>query len=199
MKITAAVAMAVAAGCLGQAAASEADRTVVVYLANEHAAMENVLFAKDRAAKMFARIGVQIEWHSLGHGPLPPNALVVEMVEQASENECVGALACAKPYEGVRIRVFCDRFRTMVPESMTRYLLAHVLVHEITHILQGVNRHSESGIMKARWDADDFVQMKRKTLPFSSQDVLLIERGLAARQSRLAIAASRPESSVGTL
>jgi hypothetical protein len=32
------------------------------------------------------------------------------------------------------------------------FVLAHVLVHEITHILQGIDRHSESGVMKSPGD-----------------------------------------------
>ena len=63
----------------------------------------------------------------------------------------------------------------------TAMLLAHVLVHEITHILEGVNWHSEVGVMKAHWTADDLMQMMYKPLPFDPQDVLLIRKGLANR------------------
>jgi hypothetical protein len=30
------------------------------------------------------------------------------------------------------------------------------LVHEISHVLQGTNRHSETGVMKARWNQEDY-------------------------------------------
>jgi len=62
-------------------------------------------------------------------------------------------------------------------------LLAHVLVHEITHILEGVARHSETGIMKANWTLRDYYDMQTKTLQFASEDVELIHRGLAQRRS----------------
>ena len=189
MKITAAVAMAVAAGFVGQAQAGENERTVVVYIANEHVAIQAALFAKAQASRMFGRIGVRVEWRSLGHATPPTDALVVDMVEQSSNSECAGALACAKPYEGIHIRVFYDRFARVVPQSMVPALLGHVLVHEITHILQGINRHSDSGVMKARWDAHDYAQMTCRTLPFTPNDVALIERGLDGRESRLASAA----------
>ena len=60
------------------------------------------------------------------------------------------------------------------------------MVHEVTHILQGIPWHSESGVMKAQWDASDFLQMTWKPLPFTDDDVDLIQRGLDAREARLA-------------
>jgi hypothetical protein len=46
-------------------------------------------------------------------------------------------------------------------------LLSHVLAHEIAHVLQGVSRHSESGILKARWDREDFFLMQQHRLNFT--------------------------------
>ena len=66
---------------------------------------------------------------------------------------------------------------------MVPALLGHVLAHEITHVLQGINRHSDGGVMKAEWDAADFEQMRSRTLPFTETDVILIERGLIARDA----------------
>ena len=55
------------------------------------------------------------------------------------------------------------------------------MVHEIAHLLQGIQRHSDTGIMKARWKADDLGGMRKAPLPFIQQDVDLIYSGLAAR------------------
>jgi len=92
-------------------------------------------------------------------------------------------LAYAFPYEGVHIEVFYDRIDYGAPDVRTA-LLAHVLVHEITHILQGVSRHSDNGVMKARWDASDRAGMVRIPLAFEPQDVVLIHEGLKARAAR---------------
>jgi hypothetical protein len=179
------VALAAAMAVLGSkgAQAGEDRKTVVVYMANEHIAMRTAPFAKAQAAKMFATIGVQIQWRSRGRVALPDNAIVVEMVEQDSGTDCAGALACAKPFEGTHIRVFYDRLGTRVSKGLVPALLAHVLVHEITHILQRTNRHSDYGVMKAEWDATDFDQMRARMLPFTETDVILIERGLATREA----------------
>ena len=200
MKITAAVTIAMAAGFTGQAKASgEHPRTVIVYIVNEYVAGKQLTLAKDQSAKMFAQIGISIQWRSGVSCSLPHDAMVVEIMEQASQKRCAGALACAKPFEGVHISVFYDRIRTTVPDRTVSPLLAHVLVHEITHILQGVDRHSETGIMKARWDVNDFEPMAHKHLNFCRGDVLLIERGFDARESRAATAANTSWSAAGSL
>jgi hypothetical protein len=51
------------------------------------------------------------------------------------------------------------------------------MVHEITHIQQGVDRHSNSGVMKARWTDKDYAAMAWKPLPFTPEDILLIHLG----------------------
>jgi hypothetical protein len=56
-------------------------------------------------------------------------------------------------------------------------LLGHVLAHEITHILQGVARHSAEGVMKAHWTEDDFAEMSFKPLRFTEEDITLIHYG----------------------
>jgi hypothetical protein len=55
-----------------------------------------------------------------------------------------------------------------------------VLVHEVSHILEGVSRHSDSGVMKARWTGNDFA------LGFAQMDVELIHEGLDARARQAA-------------
>jgi hypothetical protein len=92
-----------------------------------------------------------------------------------------GAFAYSLPYGGRHIVVFWDRVLRKVGSSVAPILLAHVLVHEIAHILQGVSRHSKTGIMKATWGPEDYFQMRTKPLEFTDEDVALIHRGLAAR------------------
>jgi hypothetical protein len=63
-------------------------------------------------------------------------------------------------------------------------LLAHVLAHEVAHLLGGTDAHSSNGIMKARWNGSDYDQMAQKHLTFADFDVHLIYAGLDARASR---------------
>jgi hypothetical protein len=56
-----------------------------------------------------------------------------------------------------------------------------VLTHEITHVLEQIDRHSPDGIMKANWDSRDKELMKSHSLPFAAIDVELIHAGIAKR------------------
>jgi hypothetical protein len=93
-------------------------------------------------------------------------------------------MAYAMPYEGAHIRLLYDRIALTGPKLLPN-LLTHVLVHEIAHILQGVPRHSDEGLMKARWTQEDYNSMLRKPLEFTSEDIDLILEGLKARTAPL--------------
>ena len=71
-------------------------------------------------------------------------------------------------------------------------LLAHVLAHEISHILQGTDQHSARGVMKALWDINDYLRMARHPLPFTDLDIQLIYRGLGAARDEHVADGSRP-------
>jgi hypothetical protein len=101
-----------------------------------------------------------------------------------------GALAYALPYEGVHINVFYDRVQAATEPELTPNVLAHVLVHEITHILQGTCRHSDTGIMKARWSHTDYMEMGQRPLSFSDTDVQLIRTGVAERANAATLIAA---------
>ena len=144
--------------------------------------------ARTVASKMFARIGVAIDWRD--PGACPAEAILISLTDNTPESLHRGALAYAQPFEGVHIRVFCDRIQRFqnYQQILVPSLLAHVLVHEITHILQGIVKHSGSGVMKAHWELDDFSVMVAKPLRFEDDDIDMIRRGLAARAARTMLA-----------
>ena len=74
--------------------------------------------------------------------------------------------------------MFLDRIGMM---ERPEVVLAHVMVHEITHDLQGVCRHSATGLMKAHWTTSDFCEMLHKPLHFTAEDLILLYHGLATR------------------
>lgn len=90
--------------------------------------------------------------------------------------------AYALVFEGVHIRIFVDHVANRAHRAtpLATYLLAHVMVHEITHMLEGVNDHSPEGIMKATWTEADIKGMVAKPLSFTPADIRLIRAGLAA-------------------
>lgn len=100
------------------------------------------------------------------------------VVAVAPEGKSPGVLASASP-SNASITIFNDRV-ALAMQSSAKFpppLLSHVVAHEIAHVLQGVSRHSESGILKARWDREDFFLMQQSRLTFTSLDVGLIRAG----------------------
>jgi hypothetical protein len=141
--------------------------------------------AQTIAGGMFAEIGVRIEWH--GERSCPPNAIRISFSDGTNRKFRPEAVAYALPYEATHIEVFYDRLQKHAAARLP-VLLAHVMVHEITHILQGVSQHSASGIMMASWGRAESNEMAFKPLRFTDSDVRLIRQGLEARESRLAAA-----------
>jgi len=136
------------------------------------------------AAKMYAAIGVTLDWQTSRRACKSDGVIHIELTDGTPEKLMPGALAYAMPFEGVHIRIFFDRLERNVPEGTLPFLLAHVMVHEIGHILQGVSRHSLTGVMKARWMPEDYRTMQVSYLPFTDEDVLYIRNGLEARAAR---------------
>jgi len=141
--------------------------------------------AEQLASKMFAEIGVAIEWSGRDECHLKSGAIVVTLSYAIDPRKQPGAYAFARPYEGTHIVIFWDRIQHKLPRSGASILLAHVLAHEITHILQIDTRHSETGEMKAAWSDDDLFQMVERPLRFTERDVQLIYLGMAGRRASL--------------
>jgi hypothetical protein len=138
---------------------------------------------------MFAGVDVRIEWRAGQREEsqlLREGAIAVRLTLDTPDKFRTSVGAFAMPSEGVHITVLYEHLAwSLAKPALASPLLAHVLVHEITHILEGVARHSETGIMKANWTSGDYYDMQTKTLPFASEDVELIHRGLAQRHARV--------------
>jgi hypothetical protein len=151
------------------------------------------------ASEIFARIGVRIDWRLRHTCPVGAGTVRVSLSYDTAHHQADDALAFALPHEGIHIVVFPDRVRKRQRLIFDQgpHVMAHVLVHEITHILEGVSRHSTTGIMKARWSVDDYETMRRKPLPFAQEDIDLIYHGLQERQAYLATTATSSRAVAG--
>ena len=135
--------------------------------------------AEPLAATLFADIGVKIVWSRDERRCLgATEAIFIRMVYDSRPDEHPHAFGYAVPYGGRRIVVYYDRVQRLARHIWAPRLLAYVLAHEIAHVLQASDRHSEAGIMKAVWNDDDLYAMDRGTLHFTPMDVFLIDRGL---------------------
>jgi hypothetical protein len=138
-----------------------------------------VFRAEGVASQLLATAGVKLNWQGdVRACAWSKSGIVISLLLNTPQEEHPGAMAYALAYAGTGIAVFYDR----IQQANVAPLLAHVLAHEIAHMLQGVTLHSTSGIMKARWDPRDYAEMCRKPLGFTEDDKLLIRHGLDVRE-----------------
>ena len=156
--------------------------------------------AKDLATSMFAGIGVSVVWSdgryavdSCSGGTV---SIRLRLVSGKRGDYRPGALAEAFPFDfgDQTISVMYDRVINSAGKATLRFsrILAHVFAHEISHILEVHTSHSDSGVMKARWDSDDYKNMAWKPLPFLERDVYLIHTGLKWLRNRANSAPAEP-------
>jgi hypothetical protein len=177
-------------------ASAQPANTIRVCVNSSNYAAASLNLAKTITSRMFLTAGVSLEWHSFAaaacQGSHPDQTVIVDISTDQPAGEHVGAMAYALPYEGAHIVVLFDRIqRSAAGPIMLSAMLAHVMTHEITHLLQGISRHSETGVMKAHWDAKDFADMGRAPLPFAPEDIELIQLGLSRRSSAAGICRAR--------
>jgi hypothetical protein len=174
------------------AALSLGAETITVYVRDDAGVGASELCrTQSKAAEVFASAQVRVDWQKGQPKPLvleDQRAIVVRIISGLSTSEHAGpeharALAFAQAYEGVHVTILYERVRTLTHDR-PEVILAYVLVHEITHMLQGISRHSEKGIMKARWNQADRYAMWHGRLPLAAEDVELIHLGLASRAPR---------------
>jgi hypothetical protein len=131
------------------------------------------------ASAIFSGIAIKLDWRHGSH--CPANTLTIRLTVNTPRNVMAGSFAFAQPYQGSNIQVFYDRVsgNQLYAESAVPKVLGHVLAHEIGHILQGTDHHSDTGVMKAHWTAADFKSIAFRPLRFTEEDVSLIQAGLA--------------------
>jgi hypothetical protein len=138
--------------------------------------VETLLYAQHLAAAMLAKAGVHLHWRH-GEPEVRERAITIDIAPSAPTAVRPDALAFARLSDS-HIEIFFDRVERKSTGALRSVLLAHVLVHEITHILEGIDRHGSEGVMKAHWTAEDLFRMSYEPLPFDPLDVEMIRRGL---------------------
>jgi len=123
------------------------------------------------ASRVFQRAGIRLVWRDSQRPCLEGYGIVVTVALGTPYDQHRGALAYALPYERTHIVLMYDRVLQAVTRSAVPSLLGYTLAHEIGHMLEGVTRHSDSGVMKARWDYRDYADMQLWRLRFAQDDI----------------------------
>jgi hypothetical protein len=175
--------------------AADANPKVTVYIDyDSHIPADLVFRAHCQVTRIFSKINVPVQFRGKSGKRTHASQLELDLYIglEAPDGMNAGALALAHPFrQDGRIEVFYSRIQNFRPVESRDMALAYVISHEIAHALEGVSQHSPSGVMKARWDGDDFHKIQTGKLEFDEFDVQLIRTGIEKRRNdnRLSIAA----------
>ncbi len=141
------------------------------------------------ATEIYSAIGVRVVWPSNGQRPTGcaehemHRRILVAFQESAPRFVSDQALAWSNPNRptGPCVTLLMDRVKAAIrsnPLSFS-FVLGHALAHELGHVLEGIPRHSASGLMKAHWSSYEVAgMMKNQRLEFASDDADLIRAAL---------------------
>jgi len=161
------------------------DRLVVRAIVEDASVVDWTMLtnAKLVATDILKQAEVELQW-SKGNRqhPCGDRWIAITFSARTPDSLLPDAMGYALPYSNgsVRITVFLDRLQPLFARTPNwrGSILGHVMAHELTHVLQGVARHADHGLMKKRWSENDFQQMGVKPLAFTAVDLLLIRTGM---------------------
>jgi hypothetical protein len=157
-------------------------------------------WAMRRAGEIFREAGVETSWvrfidprtemvqreHTVDLADAPGLKLrilprFVAMRRGLAEDMTGYALVPAEFGRAAYAAVFYDRIVLAAqegqwgePEEMLGEILAHVMAHELGHLLLGTNSHSRTGIMRAQWSWEDLRPLDAVRLHFTSAQAEII-------------------------
>jgi hypothetical protein len=192
MKFFGAVAVLAAATGASASDAGRIPQRVVTACLNPEGNAAILNRGREVATRVLMQAFIRLKWRNDERSCIGAGNGIVVTVSSATPADQPRALAYAMPFERTHLVLFYDRVRRAAFPEVVPYLLGYVLAHEIVHMLQGVERHSASGVMKPRWDNRDYAEMLGARLKFTEDDIDLIHRGLEWRVSRAAPVSDQP-------
>lgn len=183
-------------GCLTVKFAMAAHTTsagdcMAIYIRDSHNLPSIVLSrARFTTTQIFHDIGVSVHWAGFPNRAPREDCAAVEAQLDSDSHPTFrpGAMGYTWLCENnaAQVHLLTDRILHPAFSSQTLTwegaLLGHVLAHEIGHVLEGVPRHSQEGLTKQNWTAQELLAMAAKTLRFTRLDADLIHQGIWRRR-----------------
>ena len=167
--------------------AEPVDRPSVRVRVNDYAsvAVDLLARAQDEVKQLYARIGVETTWlatrrlsdlDDVSHREdanateLTVIVLSSSMTTRMAPPEDAIGMAATTPTDSGRIAyVFYDRLQIdpLQSDDSNVAALAFVMAHEIGHLLLPYGSHSQTGVMRGRWDRKTFRRLEVQRLRFT--------------------------------
>jgi hypothetical protein len=108
--------------------------------------------------------------------------IALEILETAPPGHKASILGYAQPMAsaGLNVRVFNDRIRWAAMDRNRSYaaVLAHVIAHEIGHVLLRSSEHSSNGLMSPVWSDAEYAWMSRSLMFFTRSQAIAMRSEL---------------------
>jgi hypothetical protein len=177
--------------CLGQS------QPVTVSVFSDVLIPELVMaLAEQRASQIFSSAGVDVVWINCIHrrsttpdqecnksyGSRDLVLRITSHVSSATSDAAFGVAWLAADGGGRYADVFWNRAQELCANSNAdlAQILGSVMAHEMGHLLLGVNSHSVSGLMQARWRGGELHRVAKGTLLFSPDQAERMRAHLSA-------------------
>ena len=178
-------------GFLMAATAADGECVTVYMRGVNRIPFTTMAFAKLKAGLLFDDIGVSVNWTQASSRRTAEACVAIEMEfsTDAAPTFHPGAMALARPHRssGTQILIFANR--VVQGYGSDPEILGYVMAHEIGHVLEGIERHSAQGVMKARFTPTDYRKMKTRALRFAAEDAELIHAHFRNREVAMLSAA----------
>jgi hypothetical protein len=174
-----------------------------VRIVNKAQAPAEVITSAQRiATDIFAAAGIQTSWEVCAAPQCQPIArpeyadrpaeVLVIINKDATPGSRPAALGTSLPSVGAgnRAGVFYSRIEaaardtTLSLGASVAEILAHVMTHEIGHLLLNWTTHAHEGLMRADWTAVEFHAMRSSKLFFSAAQAGMMRRAIVKRSRR---------------
>jgi len=157
--------------------------------------------ALDEVVRMFRGIGISVEWadHKDGDAEEPDSARVPSLNLTVLDRELrelrdptravLGAAPTSAKEPGHLAYVFYESVERMSEAYAVDVVLvlAHVIAHELGHLLLPAGHHSPSGLMHGHWGARDLRAAVWGMQNFSAEETNLIRAALAPSTSSASV------------
>jgi hypothetical protein len=159
---------------------------------------ETLQEAERVAAGIFEQAGIRLEW--LDCRTSPASARIAQRCQEAEyprslhltvlsrsrglSGGTMGISFLSSAGEGSYADIFFEP-ATEVPGAENHdlgLLLGHAAAHELGHLLLGSNSHSVQGLMRARWENSELLQIRGGKLLFSESEARRMRKTIAARR-----------------
>jgi hypothetical protein len=142
---------------------------------------------RDELRAIYARAGIEVQWHNEPSDATPSRRLAVKIVPQsfgaATAKPHVMGIAPGEQPGGTLVYVFYDRVEQFARAKrvLSSTMLAHVIAHELGHLLLPKGWHSRRGLMRGTWDLAQVSAAARGQLTFTREEIRTISADLSSR------------------